>query len=181
MADFNTIQDAFNHMDPSRRPILLVGNGFSRECCKANDVDDVFSYSRLFNQIESIRLVNINKTIGDIFKCLATEDFEYVLHALNQVKVNQSIIELVSADKKISDDLSEIIRVIKTSLADAILKIHPLNQYEKISKDSYSACGTFLKQFSHIYTINYDLFLYWAQMNEPELKKKSQGRVLESC
>lgn len=175
MTNFNTIQDVFKDMVASqiasqRRPILLVGNGFSRECCKANQIDDVFSYSSILNQIEGIRLVNKDKTLGSVFKCLETEDFEYVLYALNQAKVNQSIIELLTADKKVSDDLTEIIKVLKKSIADAILKIHPKSQYEKIGLDSYSACSAFLKQFGHIYTVNYDLFLYWAQMNDQYLK-----------
>src|SRR2546423_14725483 len=35
-----------------------------------------------------------------------------------------------------------------------------------ISAESYAACKTFLAHFNRIYTLNYDLLLYWAFMQD---------------
>ena len=37
-----------------------------------------------------------------------------------------------------------------------------------ISDDEYNACRTFLANFNTIYSLNYDLLLYWAQMHTSE-------------
>lgn len=102
---------------------------------------------------------------------MQTVDFEYVLSVLNQVKINQSIAEIFSEQATISDKLKKQIDDIKGLLADSVLTIHPRNQYESIKHNSYVECAKFLNIFNHIYSLNYDLLLYWAHMNNNDLRK----------
>jgi hypothetical protein len=50
-------------------------------------------------------------------------------------------------------------------LASTIAESHP-DRPADISDDQYAACKTFLKNFDSIYTLNYDLLLYWALMQD---------------
>lgn len=52
---------------------------------------------------------------------------------------------------------------IKDALVSAIAKRHPSRPYD-ISGDQYAACRRFLARFGHIFTLNYDVLLYWALM-----------------
>jgi len=58
-------------------------------------------------------------------------------------------------------------------LVKVITNNHPLNSAE-IEKEKKIACLEFLKNFEIIYTLNYDLLLYWVIMME-EGEKKTWG------
>ena len=56
-------------------------------------------------------------------------------------------------------------------LASTIASSHP-DRPADIAPDQYSACRVFLSHFKSIYTLNYDLLLYWALMQsevEPQV------------
>lgn len=65
-------------------------------------------------------------------------------------------------------------------LVSAIANNHPTWPGE-ISTQSYTACRLFLSHFKRIYTLNYDLLLYWALMQEeldpPQLRSDDGFRT----
>ena len=61
---------------------------------------------------------------------------------------------------------------IREALAATIAESHPDRPHD-VTVDEYRACKTFLSNFECIYTLNYDLLLYWTVMQdeiEPEVK-----------
>lgn len=52
---------------------------------------------------------------------------------------------------------------IKDALVTAIAKRHPDRPYD-VKPEQYAACRAFLSRFEHIFTLNYDVLLYWALM-----------------
>jgi hypothetical protein len=66
---------------------------------------------------------------------------------------------LVSAIQHDADGLREV-------LVQAIAGSHPARPSD-IPDSEYESCRRFLAPFERIYTVNYDLLMYWTQMHEP--------------
>src|ERR1700739_385796 len=135
------------------RKHLFLGNGFSRACR-----DDIFAYDALFERADFSAL---RPTARSAFDALDTTDFEIVMRALRTAESLVRLYEpgnLALADQLLreSDGLREV-------LAAAIAQNHPARP-DDISSESYEACRIFLHHFDSIYTLNYDLLLYWALM-----------------
>jgi len=67
---------------------------------------------------------------------------------------------------------------VKTALADTLARKHPDNVGE-IEPSEYQQARSFLSNFGHIFTVNYDLLLYWALMQEMEPEIKSDDGFRE--
>jgi hypothetical protein len=147
-----TFDEALAATDPKKRHVLL-GNGFSRACR-----DDIFAYDALFDRADFTALSSEVRTAFDV---LGTRDFEFVMRAL------RSGAELVAlyagssgaAASNMRSDADEL----RTLLARTIAGNHP-DRPSDIPNSRYLACRAFLRNFAHIYTLNYDLLLYWALM-----------------
>ena len=50
-------------------------------------------------------------------------------------------------------------------LANAIAQNHPDRPFD-VTDHQYAACRSFLSKFRYIYTLNYDVLLYWALMKD---------------
>lgn len=143
---------------------LLLGNGFSIAWKK-----DIFSYESLF---EKANFSNVSIFVKELFKKINTNDFEKVIFALKKCSqvlsvYKPSAINLIRQLDKDADILKEI-------LIKAITDNHP--EYPKsITDREYEYCSTFLKNFSHIYTLNYDLLLYWVIMHSIKRNKYDDG------
>lgn len=61
---------------------------------------------------------------------------------------------------------------VKAVLANTLARNHPDNVGE-IELEEYAHARCFLLNFGHIFTVNYDLLLYWALMQEVEPEIKS--------
>lgn len=133
---------------------LLLGNGFSISC-KPN----VFVYGKLFEQADFSAL---SPSAKKAFDSLQTQDFEKVIKALrdsasvlaNYKNINSSTIEQLIND---ADGLGEL-------LVKTIASSHPEWPGEILDTE-YLAAASFTKHFGSIYTLNYDLLLYWSQMH----------------
>ncbi|HKW88790.1 MAG TPA: DUF4917 family protein [Candidatus Acidoferrales bacterium] len=140
---------------------VLLGNGFSRACR-----DDIFAYNALFQRADFSALP---PTARDSFNALGTTDFEIVIRAL---RTAQALVRLYApGDDAMPTRLSADADGIRNVLASAIAQNHPERPGD-IAIAQYEACRTFLQHFHLIYTLNYDLLLYWALMQaelEPEL------------
>lgn len=144
-----------------RQPHVLLGNGFSI-ACRA----DIFQYGQLFDRAD---FKDLDDTARAAFTVLETTDFEVVMRALRQAaklaavyaKGSPALARRLCRD---ADGLREV-------LASTIASSHP-DRPADIEPEQYSACRTFLSHFKSIYTLNYDLLLYWALMQsevEPQI------------
>ena len=146
-----TFEEAVGQTDSKNR-LLLLGNGFSRAC-----LNDLFSYDALFEEAKD----KLSDTAKLAFEALGTTDFESVMKALQQAEtlINAYVADCSELAVKLAAD-AELLRDI---LAQVISSNHP-DRVDDISHDSFLSCRHFLKNFKKIYTLNYDLLLYWALM-----------------
>lgn len=54
---------------------------------------------------------------------------------------------------------------LRNGLVDALAASHP-DRPDVIDQHEFEACATFLRRFSEIYTLNYDLLLYWTVLGQ---------------
>jgi hypothetical protein len=134
---------------------LLLGNGFSRACR-----DDIFAYSALFQRADFTAL---SSTARQAFDSLATTDFEVVMRGLKTASLLVQLYEPENA--ALSRSLLGDAEGLRDVLATAVAQNHPERPGD-ISLESYKACRSFLQNFERIYTLNYDLLLYWALMQK---------------
>ncbi len=133
---------------------LLIGNGFSRACR-----DDLFSYTALFEASKD----ELDPKTKSAFEALGTTDFETVMKALKQGELlvkNYSPGDL-NLSQKFRDEASSL----RDILAKVIASNHP-ERMDEISEEKFSYCRQFISNFARIYSLNYDLLLYWALMQD---------------
>jgi hypothetical protein len=134
---------------------LLLGNGFSIALRS-----DIFTYGALFDHADFSSAIFSR----EIFELLETRDFETVIKLL--VDMSQ-IISLYAPDNgELVNAISRDADALKTVLVNVIASRHPDRPYD-VAEEQYIACRQFLSNFSgsHIYTLNYDVLLYWVLMH----------------
>lgn len=139
----------------------LLGNGFSRAYR-----DNIFAYGALFDRAD---FGDLSASARDAFDALATRDFEVVIHTLRQAA---RILDPYNVDPDVRDRMLADATGLREVLVRAIASSHPEHPNE-IQDDQYAAARAFLSHFDKIYTLNYDLLLYWALMHEdvePDVK-----------
>jgi Domain of unknown function (DUF4917) len=149
-----SFEEAWKLIDGSRNKHLLLENGFSI-ALKA----DIFSYGSLFENADFSSAPQIKA----LFDALRTQDFEIAIRHLKDAGTVLSIYEPQSREllQKLGTDAATI----KDALVSAIAKRHPDRPYD-IKNEQYAACRSFLQRFNHIFTLNYDVLLYWALMQD---------------
>lgn len=142
---------------------LLLGNGFSISL-----FPDCFSYASLFQEAKDKGLFEKTPELEAAFEILGTIDFEFVMEGL---KVATKLAPLYGYD---AEKMAEHAELLKEVLVEAIAGRHPARPSE-ISEPQYEACRTFLRHFigvdrgkhgGRVYTVNYDLLLYWAALHD---------------
>lgn len=133
----------------------LLGNGFSRACR-----DDIFAYGALFDRADFSKL---SPNCRHAFDALQTTDFEVVIRALNSAATlletyDPNLTSLAQSFRADAKGLREV-------LVAAIAGSHP-DWPGDIPADKFAACRRFLSNFERVYTLNYDLLMYWAYMQE---------------
>lgn len=155
-------QEALEKADAYGKKHLLLGNGFSIAC-----KPDIFAYGSLFEEAKK----TMSKELAAIFAAMGTQDFEEVIRALQHAAAIVGVYrpKFVMTKKLLLTDAEKL----KTDLIQAVAGRHPARPSD-ISEDRYVACRDFLSNFvgegvgGKIYTMNYDLLLYWALMHEEE-------------
>lgn len=132
---------------------LLLGNGFSIACCP-----NVFVYNRLFEEAD---FTSLSSSARNAFDALSTQDFERVIKALRDAQLLASVYEM---DSRVAESMRGDADGLREVLVSTIAASHP-DRPRDITDDKYAACRSFIRQFNTIYTLNYDLLLYWAQMH----------------
>ncbi|OGP03720.1 MAG: DUF4917 domain-containing protein [Curvibacter sp. GWA2_64_110] len=152
LMDFN---QAIRRASASGHVHALLGNGFSRACR-----DGIFSYGALFDRAD---FAGLSPYCRASFEALGTTDFEAVIKALKHASILLSTYEPEATDlaAMMRDDAERLREV----LVKAIAGSHPSWPGE-IEPAAYAACKTFLSNFERVYTLNYDLLLYWAFMQD---------------
>jgi uncharacterized protein DUF4917 len=141
---------------------LLLGNGFSRACR-----DEIFAYEALFQRADFSAL---SQTARESFNSLHTTDFEIVMRALRTAEALVHLYE--PGNDSLAANLHNDAEGLRDVLAAAISQNHPERPGD-IPAPSYESCRRFLQHFDSIYTLNYDLLLYWALMQtelEPDVE-----------
>lgn len=121
---------------------LLLGNGFS------------IGYSEKFKYEKILECSNLQNA-KQLFKMFNTDDYEEVINRLNNHIELQNYYypQFKIFTRKITHDINEI----KRDLCQCITSIHPNNLYEKNCTNTIN----FIGNFNNIFTLNYDMLLYW--------------------
>jgi hypothetical protein len=149
-----SFEDAWKIIDGCRNKHLLLGNGFSIALRP-----DIFSYGSLFENAD----FSSAPQIKSLFDALGTQDFET---AIRHLKDAATVLSIYKPElRELLQSLEKDADLIKDALVSAVAKRHPDRPYD-ITNEQYAACRAFLQRFSHIFTLNYDVLLYWALMQD---------------
>jgi hypothetical protein len=126
-------------------PTLLLGNGFS------------IAYSLDFAYEQLRELAPLPPELDAAFDDLETANFEEVLRWF---AVSRRILERLDLAAGISDDLVEHERQVRQAMIHALTRANP-RSFADMSNSERSCAQTFLKPYGNIFTLCYDLLLYW--------------------
>lgn len=127
---------------------VLLGNGFSIDYDPA-----IFSYASL--AVEA-RLNGLSVGKNDLFQKLGSSDFEIVV---DKLRTSADLLDLHCTDADLADILRKDAVTVQHGLADVLADRHP--GHGSLSEDEVSSAKEFLSNFDQIFTLNYDLLLYW--------------------
>ncbi len=137
---------------------LLLGNGF----CMAYDKER-FSFTSLLDSAVKDKILKKDSHIYKLFQRLDTADFESVMKLLDQ---SRQVVEVYEGDKSLQKELSTDAANLKEYLVKIITNNHPAHMHE-MPEEKKKACLQWLKPYQTVYTLNYDLLLYWTTLAAP--------------
>ncbi|MBT9749845.1 DUF4917 family protein [Desulfovibrio desulfuricans] len=137
--------------DDSRN--LLIGNGYSAA------VNEYYNYKNLKENTDFSEI----PWVKEIFNSYHTNNFELVLEMLGHAKT----VNTCSGNRAEAQKDAEARAKLVDCFVDTLRVGHPDNLYEDIgrkciTKQQYTTNGEFLKKFSNLFSLNYDLLLYWS-------------------
>lgn len=139
---------------------LILGNGFSIAC-----LPHIFRYESLFEQADW----QGQDELKGVFEELGTHDFESVIRSLDNAAILVQI--YAPEDHKAAERMRKAAVALKEILVSTIAANHPRTPGD-ISDEAFEACRSFLAKFlvgghsGKVFSLNYDLLLYWAFMHE---------------
>lgn len=136
---------------------VLLGNGFSIACRP-----DRFAYDALFNLAA---FADASTDIRLVFDHLETTDFEKVIASLQLAAGLTDVYE--TSDTALPGRFRVDAEVVREALAQVLASRHP-DLPSDISEKEYRSARKFLGNFHRVYTLNYDMLLYWTMMQELE-------------
>jgi hypothetical protein len=154
-----SFHDAIAESEKFKTRHVLLGNGFSIACRP-----EIFVYGKLFEQAD---FSTLSPYVKKVFEQLGTQDFERVIKLLRD---SRKLLVAYEGDPALIDQLVQDADALKGILVKAIASSHP-EWPGQINEEEYKACRGFLANFEKVYTLNYDLLLYWAQMHTDEGQK----------
>nr|MBO8919217.1 DUF4917 family protein [Proteus mirabilis] len=95
------------------------------------------------------------ENVKSIFDSFNSQDFEYILRKFTQATVINNIFDIDC------NDIHQAHSQVKKTLINTVKGIHPC--IDKV-RDKINNCASFIKQFDTIFSLNYDIMLYWAIM-----------------
>lgn len=147
---------------------LLLGNGFSIAC------NPIYQYGRLYDFAKENGLT---EHVLGVFDYLGTNNFEGVMRLLEDGAWLAKYYGL-RANPKNKSSMTKDLESVKRALIVALTKTH-LQIPNEVGEDRLKQCAEFLKPYHNIFTVNYDLLLYWVAMSETELLRRDGFRDSE--
>lgn len=144
-----TFENAFSKLKSGERPSILLANGFSQ----AWD-HNIFNYQNL---LQKANFGDRDILIKEIFDNFKTYDFEKIMRALEAA---ESVCVSYMFDQTKIDDIKADQEILKNSLVDVISQTHP-SRSSRVTTQQYEIARSFIARFKNIFTLNYDLLLYW--------------------
>jgi hypothetical protein len=148
--------EAWSSLGKGERPTIFLGNGFSQAWR-----ENIFNYANL---LDRAHFGCRDEVIRNLFNRLGTSDFESVMRALLS---SQIVLESYNSEKSLIGQIIEDQEILKQSLLKAISESHPYLP-DEIGKEQYRSVRNFLSKFEKIFTVNYDLLMYWSR-NKPDV------------
>ena len=167
MSKLITFEEALTQASSYTNKHLLLGNGFSIAYRY-----DIFTYGSLLDEADFSSLPELRK----VFDAMGTVDFEEVIRALQS---SATILEQYGSNKTLVDKLRSDSEDLKTILVQTIAGKHPEAPFD-VTEEQYERVRNFLANFigentkGNIYTLNYDLLLYWAVMHDENNENRKQ-------
>jgi len=164
-----SFQQAIQNSQIYNKRHLLLGNGFSIAC-----IPTIFTYQSLYSEADFSKTPKIKQ----VFEKLKTTDFEIVIKSLEQTAL---MLEIYRPERKILiARLRKDAEKVKELLIQTIANNHPATPQD-IPDKKFRACRNFLSNFylegGKVYTLNYDLLLYWTLMHD----KDDKALTLNPC
>lgn len=131
---------------------LLLGNGFSSAL-----YPDIFRYSSLLAEAD----FQDKPHLKSVFEKLKTQDFEHVIRSL---EIASEFLKCYSVDESLTGRLKEDANAVRKVLVETISKKHP-HKVTALDENAIKSCNLFLNNFSKIYSLNYDILLYWVLLS----------------
>ena len=155
--DILSFEDSLANAGEKRH--LMLGNGFSVAIRP-----DIFRYGSLFEKADFSNFPEVRQT----FNAIGSEDFEEAVEALERAAL---VLAAFTEDAPpISKRMRQCAAKIKDVLVQTIAGQHPERPGD-ITDQQYEACINFLRNFraapsdGRIFTLNYDILLYWTLMH----------------
>lgn len=130
---------------------LLLGNGFSIAA------DAGFDYRSLWNRIRK----GANPWLRDLMDASDTHDLEELLQAIHG---GASVAYMDEGDEDHDTVRDDHISELEDAFIRSISSTHPHHPGFRDVAD-WAFCCVFLNEFYHVFTLNYDLLLYWVHNN----------------
>lgn len=152
-----SFKEALEYADYKKnKPTLLLGNGFSIAFEKS-----IFSYTSLFENARKNHLFNGAQRVLKLFDRTKIYNFESSMKLLKTLMLIFNLYVTEQQSEKIKIQITKDIEHLKNIIIKSILMSHP-NDADALSEQQYDYCAHFLHFFGFIYTLNYDLLLYWV-------------------
>ena len=143
------------------RDCALIGNGASIAVART------LSYNSLYDA--AVDRGHVDGGPQAIFDFFDTRDFEFVLRALSHANAINRHLGLVETATR---DCYESVR---NTLIKTVKAVHP--EHRDLSHH-FNAISGFLAQFPTVFSLNYDLIIYWAMM---EANASAGGNLFKDC
>lgn len=165
MSKILTFNEVLTQTDSEKR-FLLLGNGFSI----SYDFNR-FSFTSLLESAIKENIITKDSPIHKMFINLETADFEYIMRLLEDTSKTISCYSSSEYSEELKNKLIADTSNLKQYLVDIITNNHP-EKITVIDNSKFINTINFISNFKKIYTLNYDLLLYWTiiKLNEQEEK-----------
>ncbi|MBU1325757.1 MAG: DUF4917 family protein [Alphaproteobacteria bacterium] len=129
---------------------LLIGNGFSAE---------YFDYATLLERSD----LEPQTPLRNLFDELGTVDFEAAITALEGAALVQRAYGEAGRSEALLGDAQQL----REALVHAVNATHPQHRNDLVFQ--YETAAAFISNFSRVFTLNYDLLLYWVNLERGRL------------
>lgn len=162
-----TLKDVFEELRGSdNKKILLLGNGFN---IAAGDYLNGLNYLSLIDRIQK-KLEENSSLRKFLEECINNKrsNLEVFLEYFNMACIcikyfeNSNYFQGKNGISSVAEIIEKDIRILKNETLAMIKEIHP-NNYEE-EKEIFDICSENIGIFDFIFTVNYDLILYWLIM-----------------